>query len=90
MTDTTATQPESPGSGGLHHAVLLHDSDAEFRAAIADFVREGLAAREPVLVAAPGPRLDALRAALNGSGDAVTFVDVSTVGANPARLIPAR
>ena len=69
--------------GGLQHAVLLYDTDAEFRAAVADFAREGLAVGEPVLVAAPGPRLDALRAALNGSGDAVTFVDAQGVGANP-------
>jgi anti-sigma regulatory factor (Ser/Thr protein kinase) len=74
---------------GLHHAVLLYDSDAEFRAAVADFAGQGVAAGEPVLVAAPGPRLDALRAALNGSADAVTFVDAQGVGANPARLIPA-
>jgi anti-sigma regulatory factor (Ser/Thr protein kinase) len=89
MTEPTATQPQPPGAGGLHHAVLLYDSDAEFSAAIADFVQTGLAAGEPALVAAPGQRLAALRAALNGSGGAVTFVDVSSVGANPARLIPA-
>ena len=90
MNDTTATQPQAPDSGdGLHHAVLLHDSDAEFTATTADFVQEGLAAGEPVLIAAPQQRLAALRSALNGSGDAVTFVDVSSVGANPARLIPA-
>jgi anti-sigma regulatory factor (Ser/Thr protein kinase) len=89
MTETTATQMGSRGSGGLRHAVLLYDCDAEFHAAIADFVHEGLAVGEPVLVAAPGRRLDALRAALNESGDAVTFVDARGVGANPARLIPA-
>jgi anti-sigma regulatory factor (Ser/Thr protein kinase) len=89
MTEPTPTQPQSRSSGGLHHAVLLYDTDAEFSAAIADFVHAGLAAGEPALVAAPSPRLDALRPALNGSGDAVTFVDVSSVGANPARLIPA-
>src|ERR1700733_9573018 len=74
---------------GLHHAVLLYDSDAEFRAAVADFAGQGVAAGEPVLVAAPGPRLDALRAALDRSADAVTFIDAQGVGANPARLIPA-
>jgi anti-sigma regulatory factor (Ser/Thr protein kinase) len=89
MTDPTATQPQPPGADGLHHAVLLYDSDAEFSAAIAGFVQAGLAAGEPALVAAPAGRLAALRAALNGSGDVVTFVDVSSVGANPARLIPA-
>ena len=88
MTEPT-TQPQPPGQGGLQHSVLLYDSDAEFSAAIAAFVSEGLAASQPALVAAPGPRLAALRAALNGSGDPVTLVDVSTVGANPARLIPA-
>jgi hypothetical protein len=31
MTEPTATQPQPRGSGGLHHAVLRYDSDAEFR-----------------------------------------------------------
>src|SRR5580692_6780908 len=77
------------GSTGLHHALLLYDSEAEFRSAVAAFADEGAAAGEPVLVAAPTPRLEALRAALNRSADAVTFVDAHGVGANPARLIPA-
>lgn len=83
------TQMESHELGGLYHAVSFYRSDAEFRAAVAAFVQEGVAAGEPVLVAAPRPRLDALRAGLNGCGDAVTFVDAMGVGANPARLIPA-
>ena len=41
MTDPTAT-PQPPGAGGLHHAVLLYDSDAEFSAVIAGFVQAGL------------------------------------------------
>lgn len=85
MTKTT-TRKQPPG---LRHSLLLYDSEAQFSAAVADFAHEGLAAGEPVLVAAPGPRLDALRAAVNDLGDAVTFVDAQGVGANPARLIPA-
>jgi hypothetical protein len=33
---TEPTTPQSLGPGGLHHALLLYDSDAEFRAAVAD------------------------------------------------------
>lgn len=84
-----ATQTESHTPRGLHHAVLFYRSDAEFRAAVAAFAHEGMAAGEPVLVAAAGPRLDGLRAGLDGADDAVTFVDAMGVGANPARLIPA-
>jgi anti-sigma regulatory factor (Ser/Thr protein kinase) len=82
------TQMESHALGGLHHEVLFYRSDAEFRTAVADFAREGVAAGEAVLVAAPEPRLDEIRAELNGSGDAVSFVDAMGAGANPARLIP--
>jgi hypothetical protein len=49
------------GSTGLHHALLLYDSEAEFRAAVAAFADEGAAAGEPVLVAAPAPRLEPTR-----------------------------
>ena len=84
---TSTTTQKDPG--GLLHSLLLYDCDAQFSAAVADFAHEGLAAGEPVLVAAPGARLDSLRAALNESGDAVAFVDARGVGANPARLIPA-
>ena len=83
------TQMGSRELGGLHHGVLFYRSNAEFLAAVAAFAQEGVAAGEPVLVAAPGPRLDALRVGLNGCGDAVAFVDAMGVGANPARLIPA-
>lgn len=78
-----------PGSGALHHAVSFYRSDAEFRTAVVSFALEALAAGEPVLVAAPRPRLEPLRAELQASGDAVTFVDAADTGANPARLIPA-
>lgn len=87
--EAPTTQLASHGLGGLQHAVMFYHSDAEFRTAVADFVHEGVAAGEPVLVAAPGKRLDALRAGLDGAGDAVTFVDAIGVGANPARLVPA-
>lgn len=82
------TQMESHAFGDLHHEVLFYRSDAEFRTVVAEFAQEGVAAGEAVLVAAPEPRLDEVRAELNGSSDAVSFVDAMGVGANPARLIP--
>ena len=40
-----------------------------------------------VVVAEPGPRLGLLRDALGGDADAVEFLDMADIGANPARII---
>lgn len=51
------------------------------------FIADGLQAGEPILVAVPSERLATLRAALSGS-NGVSFVEMSEVGSNPARIIP--
>jgi hypothetical protein len=53
------------------------------------FADEGLDAAEPVLVAAPGPAIGLLREHLNGHGRRMSWADMSRIGANPARIIPA-
>ena len=53
------------------------------------FIREGLAAEQPVMVAVTPPRIDVLRDALGDEAGQVEFVDMVTLGANPARIIPA-
>ena len=59
-----------------------------FLEAIVPFVREGVAAGEPVLVVVGREKLERLRAALGPDARHVRFADMDEVGANPGRIIP--
>jgi anti-sigma regulatory factor (Ser/Thr protein kinase) len=76
-----------PGSSFCHHA-LFYDGDDDLTRLIEEFVREGLAGDERVLVVLSAPKLDSLRIALGKDAGAVQFADMDDVGANPARIIP--
>ncbi len=69
-----------------HEALLYRDAD-EYLAGTLPFVRDGIAAGEPVLVAVPGPNLRILRSAL-GDIWGVHFADMALEGRNPGRIIP--
>lgn len=71
------------------HSAAFYGGTAGFVTCVRAFVDEGLDAAEPVLVAAPGPSIGLLREHLNGHGQDVTWADMSRIGANPARIIPA-
>lgn len=70
------------------HEALLYRSGTGFLSAVVPFVREGLAAQQPVLVAVIEPRLRALESALGRDAEKVDLVDMAEVGSNPARIIP--
>jgi anti-sigma regulatory factor (Ser/Thr protein kinase) len=53
------------------------------------FLREGIRAREAILVVVSAAKIDALRHRLGHEASAVQFADMAAVGANPARIIPA-
>ena len=53
------------------------------------FVREGVRAGEPVMVAMTADKIDLLRDALGADADAVRFADMHEIGRNPACIIPA-
>jgi anti-sigma regulatory factor (Ser/Thr protein kinase) len=74
--------------GYRHEAFLYHGPD-EFLAGTAAFVREAVAAGEPILVVLGAAKLDALRRELGPDADGVVFADMAEIGANPARIIPA-
>jgi anti-sigma regulatory factor (Ser/Thr protein kinase) len=76
------------GDGFLHRA-LLYRGAAEFRAAIERYVRGGLARTEPVLIATSPGKVSWLRREFNGGTAGVAFTDMTEVGRNPARIIPA-
>jgi anti-sigma regulatory factor (Ser/Thr protein kinase) len=72
----------------FRHAALLYAGDDEFLQGTVPFVRDGLEAEEPVLVMAPGARVELLRDALGVDARDVSFADMTEVGANPGRIIP--
>ena len=74
---------------GYRHEARFYAGGREFVGATLPFIREAVAAEEPILVVVSAPKIDALRASLNGESERVTFADMDEVGANPARIIPA-
>jgi anti-sigma regulatory factor (Ser/Thr protein kinase) len=76
-------------STAFRHEALLYGSDREFLDGTLDFITEGLDADEPVLVVLAAAKIDALREALGADATRVQFADMTEVGANPARIIPA-
>ncbi|WP_030760179.1 sensor histidine kinase [Streptomyces sp. NRRL F-2664] len=84
------TVPAPSGPGAFVHAALFHQDLDEYLSGVGGFVRAALAADEPVLVAVPGPRLDALRESLGGGdGDGITWTDMTELGRNPGRILAA-
>jgi anti-sigma regulatory factor (Ser/Thr protein kinase) len=73
---------------GFVHQALLYRDPAEYLAGTVPFVRAGLAAGEPVLVAVPGAGLDRLCAALGDVAGQIRFADMAEEGRNPGRIIP--
>jgi anti-sigma regulatory factor (Ser/Thr protein kinase) len=86
---STAIAEPAPARAGYQHEAFLYRSEAEFLAGTVPFIRAGLTADEPVLVAVVKPRLDLIAAALGADADRVALVDMAVLGANPARIIPA-
>lgn len=73
----------------FRHEALLYSGLDEFVDRIVPFLREGIAAEEPILVVVSSAKIRALRAALGAAAALVQFADMAQVGANPARIIPA-
>ncbi|MEV4414865.1 sensor histidine kinase [Catellatospora sp. NPDC049609] len=71
------------------HPALLYRDDEEYVAGTVPYIREGLAAGEPVAVAVPGPNLRLIRDALGADAARVLLRDMTVAGRNPGRIIPA-
>jgi len=74
---------------GFRHEAFLWSGGQEFLAGSVLFIRDGLRASQPVLVAVTQTRIELLRAALGDDAHLVEFVDMAELGRNPARIIPA-
>jgi hypothetical protein len=80
--------PVRPQQSYRHEAFLWHDA-ADFTASMVPFLEEGLAAGEPMMVAVIPEHTRWLQEALGDRADAIEFIDMSQLGRNPARIIPA-
>jgi anti-sigma regulatory factor (Ser/Thr protein kinase) len=74
---------------GFRHEAFFYSGEDSFLAGILPFIREGVDAGEPVMVAVDPVKIELLRRSLNGSSDSVAFVDMLELGRNPALIIPA-
>jgi anti-sigma regulatory factor (Ser/Thr protein kinase) len=75
------------GAGALVHPALLYADDETYLAGTVSYLREGLEAGEPVMMAAPPTKLDLVRAALGPVASDVVFHDMTVAGRNPGRII---
>jgi anti-sigma regulatory factor (Ser/Thr protein kinase) len=79
----------TPNDATDWHLALLYRDDQEYLDGVLPYLLDGLACDEPTFVAAPGGRNDLLRASLDGTADRVRFADMTQLGRNPGRIIPA-
>ncbi|KFG72013.1 anti-sigma factor RsbA family regulatory protein [Streptomyces mutabilis] len=70
------------------HPALFYGSEDEYADRTVTFVREGLAAGEPVAVAVPGRNLELIRTGLGADARDISFLDMTEAGRNPGRIIP--
>lgn len=70
------------------HPALFYRDEREYLDGTVPFVREALAAGDPVAVAVPGDRLRLIRDALGDDARAVRLLDMREAGRNPGRIIP--
>ena len=73
----------------FRHWAMFYRGEQGFLNGALPFIREGMAAGEPVLVMVSAEKIELLRHALGGDPDGVLFADMGQVGANPAWIIPA-
>jgi anti-sigma regulatory factor (Ser/Thr protein kinase) len=73
---------------GFRHQALIYSDPEEFLATAVPFLRVGLEAGEPTLVAVRRENTALLEGELANNAAEVSFVEIETLGRNPARIIP--
>ncbi|MEY9930496.1 anti-sigma regulatory factor (Ser/Thr protein kinase) [Catenulispora sp. GP43] len=86
---TTVTDHQPTAEAGFRHDALLYAGPEQFVARAAAFVRDALEHEQPVLIAVIEPRRSLLHDELGPDAQHVEFLDMWTLGRNPARIIPA-
>jgi len=72
----------------FRHVGFFYRTEDEYAATVARFLRDGLAADEPVFAAIPPARIALVRDALGADAPRVEFADMTEMGRNPAWIIP--
>lgn len=73
---------------GFQHEALVYEGDDEYLAGTVPFLRGGLDAGEPALVAVGPAQTALLEGELGKDAEGVRFVDMQALGRNPASIIP--
>ena len=73
----------------FHHEAVFYSGERTYMDRLLPFLREGVAAGEPMLVAVSPAKIQLLQGALGADAEMVTFVPMDELGRNPARIIPA-
>ncbi|MGH3870826.1 MAG: anti-sigma factor RsbA family regulatory protein [Pseudonocardiaceae bacterium] len=71
------------------HPALFYRGTAEYLKGTVQFIRDGLAAGEPVAIAVPGPDLRLILTELGSDAGRVRLLDMTRAGRNPGRIIPS-
>lgn len=79
--------PPAPVVNRRAHLAFFYHGQPDYLGGMLPFVRDGLAAGEPVAVAVPRPQLDLLHSELGGEAG-VQLIDLEHEGRNPGRIIP--
>ena len=85
----TAEQVGQRVADGFRHEALLYAGEDGFVEATLPWIRDAVAADEPILVVVGAAKIARLRRELGPDAERVAFADMADVGANPARIIPA-
>ena len=85
---TTLAEPDASATP-LHHVALFYRGAEQYLSDVTRFVQAGVAAGDHVLVTVPTARADQLHSALSDRYPQVTFMDMTELGRNPARILPA-
>jgi len=82
------TAPAPRWAEDFVHPALFYRGTAEYLRGTVPFIREGLAAGEPVALAVPGPNLRLILTELGTDAERVRLLDMTRAGRNPGRIIP--
>lgn len=87
---TLSTERLTPrAAGALQHEALFYDSERSYLDGVVPFLRGALEVGEAAFVAVPPAKLELIRDRLGSAAGSVAFADMSQLGRNPGRIIPA-
>lgn len=82
------TAPAPRWADNFVHPALFYRGTAEYLKGTVPFIRDGLAAGEPVALAVPGPNLRLILTELGTDAERIRLLDMTRAGRNTGRIIP--